>query len=179
MTETTVAPSSVSAFKKVSTSPNTPIKLPSGLFMRIKRSSMQVFLASGVLPNNLMAVVQKSLDKGKGVDAKEFLGDPGKLDEMIQTIDNVVIFCALEPEVYPLPEVNNEGEELEERDQELLYVDEVSDEDKMFIFQYATGGTKDLDRFRGEVTAELARIQPGETVAVQTERPARPKPRRR
>lgn len=44
----------------------------------------------------------------------------------------------------------------DERDPELLYVDEVSIEDRVFIMNFAVGGTRDLERFRGEHAESMA-----------------------
>lgn len=45
-----------------------------------------------------------------------------------------------------------------ERDPDLLYADEVSLEDRVFIMNYAVGGTRDLARFRSEYGESVARV---------------------
>jgi len=44
---------------------------------------------------------------------------------------------------------------------EVIYSDEVDLDDKMFIFQYAVGGTRDLERFRSEHAAGMGDISDG------------------
>jgi len=53
-----------------------------------------------------------------------------------------------------------EGERIpfDDRSPEFLYCSEVDFEDKMFIFQYAVGGTRDLERFRQEYSESLDSI---------------------
>lgn len=50
-----------------------------------------------------------------------------------------------------------------------VYTDEVDLEDKMFVFQYALGGTRDLERFRSEYGAGLGDLPVGEGDADETE----------
>jgi len=57
------------------------------------------------------------------------------------------------PPVLPIPE--NE----QNRDPELLYVDEVLDDDKVFVFQWVTGGTRDLEQFRQEHQAAMDNLE--------------------
>lgn len=45
-----------------------------------------------------------------------------------------------------------------ERDNGLLYADEVDLQDRIFIMNYAVGGTRDLERFRSEHGESVARI---------------------
>ena len=44
---------------------------------------------------------------------------------------------------------------------EVVYADEVDLEDKMFIFQYAVGGTRELERFRREHSAGVGNLSDG------------------
>lgn len=121
--------------------------LPSGNRMRIRRASLQQFLSNGIIPNSLMAIVQSSIQTGntKSVDdeLKEIMNDPLKLAELMELMDSVTLFCALEPRVLPAPESEAD------RDEALLYVDELDEADKTFIFNAAIGGTSDLEPFRG------------------------------
>jgi len=89
--------------------------------------------------------------------------NPQLLAEMMQTLDSIAVYCFLEPKCHNIPE---EGD----KDPELLYVDEVELDDKMFLFQAATGGTKDLERFRAEQGGRVEGVQP---------RPNKPRPTKR
>lgn len=52
-----------------------------------------------------------------------------------------------------------------ERDPELLYADEVDLQDRVFIMNFAVGGTRDLARFRSEHSESMARISDEQDVA--------------
>lgn len=147
---------SVADWKK----PDLPVELPSGKKIRIKRSSFQAFIKFGIIPNGLMAEVQSALAKGVEPDIAKLAAGDEAITEMIAMVDNVIVFVAIEPRVYPLPSGD------EEKDDNLLYVDEIDEEDKMFIFQYVTGGTKDIAQFREEATKSLADI-PGITAVAR------------
>lgn len=164
-------PTSVTAWKKASASAP-PVLLPSGNYMRIRKVGMQVLLKTGLMPNNLMSLVKKSLDKAEGKknddvvsteDAQELLMDPEKLQGLMDFLDRMTIFVAQEPSVMPDP-----GEGVE-RDDSLLYVDEVDFEDKMFIFQVVCGGTTDVESFRAEHSAAMADIRGRENLELPSE----------
>jgi hypothetical protein len=67
-------------------------------------------------------------------------------------VDHVVCHVVLAPLVLPIPEAGTE------RDDDVLYVDEIDMDDKMFIFGYATSGAKDLETFRQGQTANVAAV---------------------
>jgi hypothetical protein len=155
--EEALRPSSAKDFKKKR---GGIFELPSGLMMKLRNpGGMQALLAGGMMPNSLMGVVQKSLDKGQPAQAPDFLEqseeglpegvDPKMVADMMAMMDNLMQKCAVEPKVYPVPE----DESL--RDDDLLYVDEIDDEDKMFVFQWVTGGTSDLETFRQRHTQRM------------------------
>lgn len=147
------AASDASAFKKRAT--GRMLHLPSELVVKAKRVELQTFILSGNVPNPLMETVSAALAKGQKADIPAMMGvDEGKIDldminDMYEMVNRVVVASVLEPKVHYAPE---EGED---RDDDLLYVDEVEDEDKMFIFQWATGGTDDVATFRLEAGADM------------------------
>jgi hypothetical protein len=53
----------------------------------------------------------------------------------------------------------------EGRNEEDLYSDEIDLQDKMFTFQYVSGGDADLERFRQQVSQSMDSIPVGEGVA--------------
>lgn len=155
-------PMNIQDFKKASrVSAN--LELPSGAVVEVKNpGGMKMFLTGGAIPNSLMGIVQDAMDSGKGIKDEEMAdlitAENGELNkdllaDMMTMIDNVTVNCWVMPPVTPLPE--NDGEEGVERDPELLYVDEVLEEDKLFVFQWATGGTKDIEQFRSEHNESL------------------------
>lgn len=153
-------PTSVSAWKKSMEIP--PVELPSGNYMRIKKIGLQALIKTGVMPNSLMSIAQQAISKGSdgksapGVDDAqlvELVNDPSKVEEITRFMDSVTIHCSQEPKIHEVP-----ADEAD-RDPELLYVDEVEEEDKMFIFQVVTGGTTDVEAFRKETGSTMAAIR--------------------
>ena len=151
--------SDISAFKK--RKGGSILELPSGLVMRCQRVELQTFLLQGNVPNPLMEIISEALEKGQKAEVSKIVGvDEGKIDlnmvnDMYETVNAVVQQVALEPKVHPKP-----ASEDDRRDDQ-LYVDELDDEDKMFLFQWATGGTSDLATFREEARAGLDAVAEG------------------
>jgi hypothetical protein len=137
------------------------LPLPSGLVVRAIRVDLQTFILQGSVPNPLMEIVNEALQKGKKADIPSMVGlDDGEVDleainEMVEIVDAVVIESVKEPQVHPIPEDDD-------MDDNLLYVSEFDAEDKMFIFQWAVGGTDDVERFREEARADLDALVEGQ-----------------
>lgn len=136
--------------------------LPSGNVAKVRRPGMQAFVTAGIIPNSLLGIMMKELERGgaqQPFNPDEIVGDiqnnPEKLNDLMELVDSVLVHCVLEPKV----ELPTKGVE---RDPNTLYADEVDLEDKFFIFQYAVGGSRDLERFREGSAAMLAGSQPGE-----------------
>jgi len=147
-------PTSASQWKKAGG--GTPIRVPSGNVALVKRPGLQVFLAQGKIPNSLMEFITQAL-KGKAQPKMEDLDlNPEAMKDMMALVDAVVIHSCVEPQVVAVP-MDAKGNGLVEsyRDPNILYVDEVDIEDKMFIFNYAVGGTSDVDSFRKELTSVM------------------------
>lgn len=167
MTAKPTKPTSVAAWKK-NAAGNT-IELPSGCTLKIRRTDLLVLMKTGMIPNSLMGIVQKAVAKGQGFQAPsdaemaELASDPKQLNAMFQFFDDMVCYIAVEPEIHKLPK---EGVE---RDEALLYVDEVELEDKMFLFQVVTGGTTDVEQFRSEHASRLEVVRRREDVELPTE----------
>lgn len=140
--------------------PATP--LPSGKAIKLRNATFQTFMRLGMIPNSLLAVVQKSIDKGKAPELNELVETPKQIEDMVAMVDSVVCFVAIDPKIHPVPmkrgEDNKLVEDTDARREDLLYVDEVDDEDKMFIFGVCTGGTRDVERFRSEQANSLAAL---------------------
>lgn len=151
----TEAVSSVSDFKKKA---GGVMELPSGVRMRLRNpGGMRVFIQAGTIPNSLMSIIQEALDKGKTANIAEKIIGPDGVDEqmvkdMLHMLNVVIVECAVEPKVEMPPE--NDAD----RRDDIVYADEVDDEDKMFVFQWVTGGTRDLHQFRRELSEELGTL---------------------
>lgn len=167
------AASSAAEFKKRKKGGTLP--LPSGLSVVARRVELRTFLKRGDVPNSLLEIVEEALNKGGEMDPKALLDaeegsvDMDMVEDMYDTVDLVVIECVINPKVHPLvwtagdlekeliPPDGGVGDEIseEDRDENTLYIDEFDDEDKMFLFQWATGGTADIATFRKEASASL------------------------
>jgi hypothetical protein len=144
-------------------------------------------MSQGLLPDELTAIVQKSIRSGKGLPPEkqqELIDDPEKVVGMIAGIDKMMPIVVVEPKVryhcWTEEDVSNPlvlggrvtedmvGKEIPEGDRdedEWIYTDEVDFEDKMFIFNYAVGGTRDHSRFRQKLAdgvGDLQSLQGGE-----------------
>lgn len=158
------------------------LKLPSGATVKARRTSVRAFISEGNIPNALLPIVEEALSKGQAADVAKIVGgkdgqvDLSMIEEMYDMVNQVVCSVLLEPKAHPLPseqdmsvwnqshpdeQVTN-PEEL--RDDDLLYVDELEDEDKMFLFQWASGGTDDVAKFREEAKQQLVAVEQGQGV---------------
>lgn len=151
------APSSPKDFKKKKGTA-TLLELPSGAFMKCKRVELTSFLKTGNIPNALLKIVNDALKSGEEIDLENLSDDSGNVDiemvkDMYTMMDQIVIDIALEPEVLPVPD--NEAD----RSDEQLYVDELEDQDKFFLFRWSSGGTADLETFREESSGGLAAME--------------------
>lgn len=169
-------PTSVKSWKKDS---GEDLELPSGNVALVKRPGPQALLSEGILPDTLMPIVQQAIAKGKGMKMTDLnLEDANVIRDMMDAIDKLTVFVVIEPPVRyhrqlvtPAADAGvTRGSAYEEwvtipeedRDnEEFLYTDKVDIDDKMFIFQFAVGGTRDLERFRSEQSAGLGDISDG------------------
>lgn len=154
MSDTTQVPtplevSSASSWKQKSGA-GAPLRVPSGNVCLVRPVDLQVLLRRKFIPNSLMDVVTGAMQKKQAPQVDEMTKDldEERLVEVLQAMDDIVIFVVVEPKIAPVPAVDEKGQEVEPRDEDVLYVDEVDYEDKTFIFQYAMGGTRDIERFR-------------------------------
>lgn len=149
------------------------LQVPSGNTCKARRPGLDIFVRQGVIPNSLLPIVQEAIaGKKQELDLSAIAQDPSMLEDIMSLVDVVVIRAVLEPKVHPVPLPSitpGVGESNAQRDEEKLYVDEVDFEDKMFIFQWAVGGTADLEKFREEQDATVESISPSSDVAVSPE----------
>lgn len=134
-----------------------PVEVPSGNTALVRNVGMQVFLKQGIVPNSLMAIVKQAIS-GKKIELNVEEITEQQLSDMVDLFDAVTLYVVVEPKVYPAPAQD------EERESGKLYVDEVDFEDKQFIFQWAVGGTRDLEKFREEQGAVMESVRGVSTV---------------
>lgn len=164
------------------------IELPSGNVALLKHIGMQEILAGDVIPDQLSPIVNESIRNKKGMPPqklRDIAADPKQLDSMMLMLDRILTQAVLEPRVYMPPTCdvckewwkNNEEhrlfddgkgghEYIERREEGKLYADQVALEDKLFVMNYAVGGTGDLERFRKEHTELVDSISAGSDVEV-------------
>lgn len=99
------------------------------LVARIKRPSLLALAKSGKIPNSLLTTAN-GLFAGKGINTKS----DSALPELFQILDSLCEASFIEP---TYDQLKGAGLEL-------------TDEQLMFIFNYAQTGTKALEAFRGE-----------------------------
>jgi hypothetical protein len=160
------------------------LELPSGNVALVKRKALDAFLAEGLIPNSLMTIVQDQLDTAEDKKAKDLnselqkvASDPDALKDVIRLSDAIVIACVVEPKV--LSNIYSQADSIagkcapeligtvipeDKRNDDDLYIDDVDTDDKMFIFQWAVGGTASIEQFRSERSALVADLSGGETV---------------
>jgi hypothetical protein len=173
-----------------------PIELPSGNMAFIKRPGMEKFLSAGYIPDSLAAEIRAQIN---GKTAKPVLPkgtedeagpDVGDVEDMLMAMDRCVAYCLVSPEtawhrrvVYedggsagrPVVKLDDQGREVteeipeDERDEDILYTDELDQDDKNFVFQYAVGGSPDLARFRAATASALAAVEAGGKLGLQAE----------
>ena len=144
------------------TSKSFDLELPSGHVCRAVRPGAQGLIKAGLLDSmdQLTSLVQTehidSKDPRKLAKAVEALSvNKQQLLEGLEMVDRCVVYVVQEPKVYTEPPAG------EERDPERIYADEVDLEDKMFIFNWAVGGTSDLKSFREESQQLLGSLSAG------------------
>lgn len=138
------------------------LELPSGNVALVKRPGITKFISEGCVPDPLMGVVDRAVKRGKGLPLQEqqaILKDPEKIRAMEEMMDKVLCLVVVEPKV--VMGTDDEGNEIpeSERSEDVIYADEVDMDDKVFIFNFAVGGTRDLARFRREHGAALGSLR--------------------
>lgn len=152
------------------------VTLPSGNRVKIQRPGMIKFIEAGFLPDPLVQLITKQINDrtGKVTDSDLLKSlsigeDMALIREIIRATDRVAAFCVIEPKVvWHEREIKTEGahstyEDIPEadRDPEIVYTDEMEDEDKRFIFQLAVGGSSDLSKFRQATSALVGDLSAG------------------
>lgn len=139
------------------------ILLPSGNTAKVRRPGPAALLQNGMMPDSLMPIINESIRTGKGMSpekSKEMVKDPESIAQMLDGIDRACLKIIVEPKVaYHRRQVDSvEWEDIPYGDRdtdEFIYTDEIDLDDKMFLFQFAVGGTRDLETFREQSAASL------------------------
>jgi hypothetical protein len=186
----TVVPTAAADWKGRIQVDGTDLVLPSGNVARVKPVSPTVFLSSGIIPDPLTAMIRQAIHSKQGLPPsklEKMLSEPTQLRSTMEMFDRVLAEAVLMPHVEMPPTCTECGEynvemqhgedthEYEEgpRDPQVLYADEVDLQDKIFIFQWCLGGTRDLEQFRQEQQATVGTLSNGKDVRSKAKRPAR------
>lgn len=139
------------------------LEVPSGQLCQVRRPGVEGLLKAGILHDmdilTPLIVEHREVAEGKrkkeaaDESLAELAKDPAKVDSMMHLLDRVVCYAVVQP---PLEMTPNDPTR---RESGVVYADMVDLGDKMFILNYAVGGSKDLQRFREESEATLGDVQ--------------------
>ena len=158
----------------------TDLTVPSGQLCLVKRPGVEGLLREGVLRDidSFTALVnaehvQRVKGKGKKAGAKgaraqeqeisQLLSDPDKVVGVMRTIEKVICHVVVKPAVQPTPN------DPTRRKPGVVYADMIDLPDKMFIFNFVVGGSRDIERFLDESDRALGDVDSGEAVEDPTE----------
>ena len=129
------------------------LELPSGNTCLVRRKPMGALLRSGRVPNALMPMLKEAFKRGgKPEDIPPEIEGLDDMVDLYNKVDMVVVECVVNPKVLPVPP---EGED---RDEDALYVDDIDDDDKMAVFNFAVSGVKDMESFRRQRERDVVAV---------------------
>lgn len=146
---------------------------PSGQTCQAKRLGMVGIVEAGLLgdADTLTAFVDskhvKRVRGGKGADRDEInvaslMKDPDELKKVIMLVDRATPHIVMDPVVRLHFTDEKDGSTLRipdaDREAGVVYTDQIGFEDKMYLFNWAVGGTADVERFRSESSDAVAGV---------------------
>lgn len=152
------------------------LPFPSGKVARIQRIPLPTLLAENLLGDSLSVLASQAVERGQGMDAsqiRDMSNDPQKIMDALDAFDKVAVKCFVEPNLTyykwqegdqdpsgnPIaPELVGQVIQRADRQQGKVYSDRLAIEDKIFLFQVISGGSTDLQRFRGEFEQSMAGV---------------------
>lgn len=138
------------------------LTMPSGQVAQVRRPGPQGLIEAGVIHSldALTGIVQNELipqaEGAPKVDVQKLMKNESALASIIHTADRVVVHCVVQPKVEMTPN------DVTSRKPGVIYADMVDLEDKMFIMQFAMGGTRDVATFRAESKKAVGGVDPVE-----------------
>ena len=129
------------------------IVTPSGQLCLVRRPGVQNLIEAGVLHDvdTLSAIVSEEHLKRVGdetqIDVDSFAKDAASVANVLHVVDRVVTYCVVKPEVVMTPN------DVTRRQAGVIYADMIDIDDRMFIFNYAVGGTRSVEQFRKDTEA--------------------------
>jgi hypothetical protein len=156
------------------------ITLPSGQTCYARRLGLEGIMTAGLLgdADSLTAFVgtkhirrvrgaNKKPD-GEEVDGRSVMQDPEALKRIVFLVDRATPMIVSDPVVHThfryLDDGTTQMIPQEEREPGQIYTDMIQLQDKMFLFNFAIGGTRDLERFRNESASAVEDVPDGQDV---------------
>lgn len=144
------------------------LTVPSGQTCLVRRPGLEGLIKAGVLHNvdSLTAIVdQKHIKKAKKgqaqkVNVDSILKDPKALENLLHTVDKVICHVVVKPEVHMTPN------DVTLRKPGVVYADMIDINDKMHIFNFVVGGTRDVESFRRGLEESVGGLEAGEGVSL-------------
>ena len=137
----------------------TLIELPSGKVARLRKPDLFTLVRAGKIPNALAGKVTEMIKKQKA-DIADF-----DASELADLLDIVAKAAFVEPQVVDKPTEDNQ-----------ISPSDIDFTDKSFVFQYAQGGTSDLEFFRREQGRNVSPAQDGQELQPEAEPDSGDKP---
>jgi len=158
-------------------------ELPSGNVVRIRRPDIAELVAADLLPDSLTPKAQAAIDKAKGKDgasdkdsklkAEDLELKPKDIAEVLDSFARICELVVVEPLVkfHKVKRPDGTWETISEayRDEDTLYSDCIELEDQTFIFNFAVGGTQEIDQFRREFGEAVGGISSSEGLEMSSE----------
>lgn len=155
------------------------LECPSGQLCQVRTPGIQPLIAAGVLESadTLTSIVdskhikrvqgkvtpsKNSINLGKDdvgeIDTQSLLKDPAALQKVFDLVDRVTEHMVVQPSVRrPVKKITDRGKTIDvplpddEREDGIIYTDQIDVLDRMFILNYAIGGDTDVETFRSQL----------------------------
>jgi hypothetical protein len=160
---------------------------PSGQLCQVRVPGVQALIAAGVLESadTLTSLVDSkhikrvqgkatpsknavNLGKDGGVgelDTESLMKDPAALQKVFNLVDKVSEYMVVQPTVRrPIRKLMERGKEIElplapdDREEGIVYTDTIDVTDRMFILNYAIGGSTDVEAFREQLPEGMGSV---------------------
>lgn len=126
------------------------ITCPSGQICLVRRPGVAGLIKAGVLHDvdQLSSIVsEKHIRRVEGkpmVDGQSVMQDDEAMSNILHVMDRITCYVVVKPHVEMTPN------DVTSRKNGVIYTDMIEMEDRLFIMNYAVGGTRDVERFRRE-----------------------------
>lgn len=137
-------------------------EVPSGQLCLLRRPGMEGLMKAGVLHNvDTLSQIVNSRHLGedkKTLDVKSLADDEEAISQVSYVVDKVVVHCVVKPEIQMTPN------DVTLRKPGVVYTDMVDLVDKMAIFNFVVGGTRDMESFRSGLLESVGSVELGSSV---------------